>query len=104
MSGRRRVCVMCSTPHRFDCECCPSCRDSLKVKGDVIREMRQELLGHQELQIEHLRLKKEHQRPRQEFEELKDVCYNQIKLIHVLKKTAIENIGKRLISFLFKQT
>ena len=98
MSDRQRFCVMCSTPYRVDCRRCPSYRDSLKVQGNV------KLLGYQELQLEHYRLKDQHQRLRQEFDKLKDVYLNQIGLIYMLKKTAIENIGKRLISFLFKQT
>ena len=104
MSDRQRFCVMCSTPHRVDCRRCPSYRDSLKMQGNTIRELKLKLLGHQELQLEHYRLKNQHQRLRQEFDKLKDVYLNQIGLIYMLKKTAIENIGKRLISFLFKQT
>ena len=84
MSDRRLICVMCSTPC---CQCCTSYLDSIKVQGDVIRDLKQKLLGRQELEIEHFRLKKEHQRLRQEFEELKDVYYNQIKLIYMLKKS-----------------
>ena len=104
MSGRRHICVMCSTPCRADCEHCPSHLEALKVQADVIRDLKLKLLGRQELEIEHYRLKEQHLRLRQEFEKLKDVHYNQIELIYMLKKTAIENIGKRLISFLFKQT
>ena len=104
MSNRQRVCRMCLTPHRVDCEHCPSHLEALKVQADVIRDLKLKLLGRQELEIEHYRLKEQHLCLRQEFEKLKDVYYNQIELIYMLKKTAIENIGKRLISFLFKQT
>ena len=104
MSNRQRVCRMCLTPYRVDCEHCPLYRDSLKVQGNTIRELKLKLLGHQKLQLEHYRLKDQHQRLRQELDKLKDVYFNQIGLIYMLKKTAIENIGKRLISFLFKQT
>ena len=104
MSDRQRRCSWCSTPHRVDCERCPTYRDSLKVQGNVIRELKLKLLGHQELQLEHYRLKNQHQRLRQDFDKLNDVYMNQIGLIYMLKKNAIENIGKRLISFLFKQS
>ena len=111
MSDRPRYCVMCHTPYRVDCQYCPSYRDSLQMQENTIRELRLELLGYQELQLEHFRLenqhqrlRQEHQRLRQEMYKLKDVYKNQIGLIYMLKKNAIENIGKRLISFLFKQT
>ena len=74
------------------------------MQGDIIRELKLELLGYQELKLKHFRLKNQHQRLRQEFNKLNDVYYNQIELIYMLKKKAIENIGKRLISFLLKQT
>ena len=104
MSNRQRVCRMCLTPYRVDCRRCPSYRDSLKVQGNVIRELKLKLLGHQELQLEHYRLKNQHQRLRQEFGKLNDVYKNQIGLIYMLKKNVMKDIGKRLISFLFKQT
>ena len=111
MSDRQRYCVMCSTPYRDVCQHCPSHRRALEIQANTIRELRLELLGHQELQLKHFRLKnqhqrlrQEHQRLRQELYKLKDVYKNQIGLIYMLKKNAIENIGKRLISFLFKQT
>ena len=104
MSDRQRYCVMCSTPYRDVCQHCPSHRRALEMQANTIRELRLELLGHQELQLEHYRLKNQHQRLRKEFTELNDVYINQIRLIHALKKTAIENIGKNLISFLFKQS
>ena len=83
MSNRQRVCRMCLTPHRVDCEHCPLCRDSLKVQENTIRELKLKLLGHQELQIEHFRMKNQHQRLRKEFTELNDVYINQIRLIYV---------------------
>ena len=94
MSDQQDICRWCSTPYRFDCKYCSSYCDSLKVKGDVIRELKLELLGYQELQMEHFRLKKQHQRLRQQFDKLKDVYYNQIELIYMLKKNVIKNIGK----------
>ena len=104
MSDHQRRCVMCSTPYRVDCQRCPSYRDSLKMQGNTIRELKLKLLGHQELQLEHYRLKNQHQRLRQEFGKLNDVYKNQIGLIYMLKKNVMKDIGKRLISFLFKQT
>ena len=104
MSDQQRHCVMCSTPYRVDCRRCPSYRDSLKMQGNTIRELKLKLLGYQKLQLEHYRLKNQHQRLRQEFGKLNDVYKNQIGLIYMLKKNVMKDIGKRLISFLFKQT
>ena len=104
MSDRQRYCVVCSTPYRDVCQHCPSHRRALEMQANTIRELRLELLGHQELQLKHFRLKNQHQRLRQEHDKLNDVYINQIELIYVLKKNTIENIGKRLISFLFKQS
>ena len=111
MSGQQHLCHYCHSPQPdWICKYCPSYRDQLKMKGDVIRELRHDLSGFQQLQLEHFRLKKQYQRLQQQFEELKDthyqlrdVYYNQIVMIEELKTTAIENIGKNLISFLFKQ-
>ena len=104
MSDRQRYCQYCHTPYRVDCQHCPSHLAALKMQEDAIRELKLELLGHQELQLKYYRLKNQHQRLRQKCDKLNDVYTNQIQLIYMLKKTAIENIGKRLISFLFKQT
>ena len=79
------------------------------MQGDVIRELRLKLMGYQQLQLEHFRLEKQYERLQQRYEKLKDVHYelrdvylNQIGLIENLKTIAIERIGKKLISFLFK--
>ena len=105
MSVQEDICVYCRSPQpRRRCKYCPSHRDSLKMKGDVIRELQLKLLGFQELQLKHCRLESQHKRLLQQFDQLKDVYYNQIVLIEKLKTIAIENIGKRLISFLFKQS
>ena len=110
MSVEQHLCVYCRSPqpHR-KCKYCPSYRDALKVNEDVIRELRLKLLGFQELQLEHFRLEKQHQRLQQKCDHIKDVHYqlwkvyrNQIELIEKLKTVTIEKIGK--IDFVLIQT
>ena len=69
-----------------------------------IVEQETKLIELRDLQLENKRLRREHQRLRQTHEELRVVYYNQIELIYLLKKFAIKNIGKKLISFLTQQS
>ena len=89
--SNRRVCSWCKTPYRLDCQYCPIHLDSLKVQGDVIRDLKHKLLGFDELDLEHYRLKRQHEdmyyNQKQAFEKLEDVYNNQkIELINILKK------------------
>ena len=107
MSDCKGVCTWCSTPYKYNCPYCPHNLKNLQIQGGVIQDLKQKLRDlqteHQELEIEHICLKREHQRLLQDFVELRTVYFNQVDVIEILKKV-IENIGKRLISFLFKQT
>ena len=102
------VCTWCSTPYKYNCPWCPHHLKNLKIQGDVVQDLKQKLRDlqteHQELEIEYFCLKREHQRLRQTLVELRALYHNQIDMIEILKEKAIENIGKRLISFLFKQS
>ena len=108
MSASKGVCSWCSTPYKYNCPWCPHHLKNLKIQGDVVQDLKQKLRDlqteHQELEIEYFCLKREHQRLRQTLVELRALYHNQIDMIEMLKEKAIENIGKRLISFLFKQT
>ena len=93
---------MCSTKlPDWECSYCPSHRQAiknLKVRLDV-QETR--LL---ELRDVHERLRRGYQRLRVLHEELRVVYFNQVDLIELLKRFAIKNIGKKLISFLSQQS
>ena len=57
-----------------------------------------------DVQLENERLRRSYQRLRVLHEELRVVYFNQVDLIELLKRFAIKNIGKKLLSFLSQQS
>ena len=98
-------CPWCSTKlPKWECSYCPAHRQaikSLKVQLDV-QETR--LLKLRDVQLENERLRRSYQRLRVLHEELRVVYFNQVDLIELLKRFAIKNIGKKLLSFLSQQS
>ena len=98
-------CPMCSTKlPDWECSYCPSHRLKIKMQKTQLDVQETKILKLRDLQLENERLRRGHQRLHQKHEELRVVYYNQIGLISLLKKSAIKNIGKKLISFLSQQS
>ena len=74
------------------------------MQKDRLNEQETKLLELRDLQLENKRLRGECQHLRQKHKELRTMYYNQVELIFLLKKFAIKNIGKKLISFLSQQS
>ena len=103
--GFPQRCPWCSIKlPKWKCSYCPSRDEILKNQQNRLDEQETKLLQLRHLQLDNERLHKRYQRLRQKHEELRVMYYKQIELIYFLKKFAIIQIWKKIISFFSQQS
>ena len=110
--GFPQRCPWCSTKlPKWKCSYCPSRDEILKIQQNRLDEQETKLIQLRDLQLDNERLRRKNERLRrgceylhEKHDKLRAMYYKQVEIIYFLKKFAILQIWKKVVSFLSQQS